>query len=101
MSLNPPEPRIGAWLGRLGGLRRLAEYLPRRMRPVDLDGLLDRLPPVQYRAAADDDRLFEQASIAKVLLLMVRVNQEAEYLLCRELAEHSLGRVPEPGLPPQ
>ena len=44
---------------------------------------------------------FEQASIAKVLLLMVRVNQEAEYLLCRELAEHSLGRVPEPGLPPQ
>lgn len=91
MSPNMPEPRGRALLG------QLTEYLPRRMRPVDLDGLLDRLPPVQYRAATDDDRLFEQASIAKVLLLMLRVNQEAEYLLCRRLAGHALGRVPRPG----
>jgi len=93
MSRNTPEPRPGALLG------SLAAYLPRRMRPVDLDGLLDRLPPVRYQAVADDERLFEQASIAKVLLLMLRVNHESEYLLCRRLAQHALGRVPEPGRP--
>jgi hypothetical protein len=91
MSVQAPEPRPAPRLA------RLAAFLPRRLRPVDLDGLLDRLPPVEYRAAADDDRLFEQSSIAKVLLLMLHVNQESEYLLCRQLAEHALGSVPDPG----
>ena len=91
--MNALEARSGSRFARLAG------YLPRRMRPVDLDGLLDRLPPVEYRAAADNDRLFEEVSIAKALLLMLHVNQESEYLLCRELAEHALGSVPEPDEP--
>lgn len=86
-------PRTGSRLARLAG------YLPRRMRPVGLDRLLDRLPPVEYRPAADSDRLFEEASIGKTLLLMLRVNQESEYLICRAVAEHALGSVPEPDEP--
>ncbi|MCX4820100.1 hypothetical protein OG883_09315 [Streptomyces sp. NBC_01142] len=76
--------------------RRLAGLLPGRRRTADHAGLLDRLAPVEHRPAADEEQLFEQASLARVLLLMVKVDQEAEYLLCRELAEHALGSVPEP-----
>lgn len=83
----------------VGVFTRVAGLLSRRMPPVDLAGLLDALPPIEYRPAADDDRLFEQASIAKVLLLMLRVNQESEYLLCLRVAVHSLGSVAEPGAP--
>ncbi|MEU9117534.1 hypothetical protein AB0D04_38835 [Streptomyces sp. NPDC048483] len=79
----------------------LAGLLPGRRRTADHDGLLDRLAPVEHRPAADEDQLFEQASLARVLLLMVKVDQEAEYLLCRELAEHALGTVPEPGESPE
>ncbi|HET9168735.1 MAG TPA: hypothetical protein VFN97_04835 [Actinospica sp.] len=90
MTLRSPEPRSAPWLERLAG------FLPRRLRPIELDELLDRLPPVEYQAPADDERLFEEASIPKVLLLMLQVDQEYEYLLCRRLAEHALPRVPDP-----
>ncbi|MBQ0983775.1 hypothetical protein KBZ10_04400 [Streptomyces sp. F63] len=90
-----PSRRAGSAPGQLAGL------LPGRRRTADHRELLDRLPPVEYRPAADEDQLFEQASLARVLLLMVKVDQEAEYLLCRELAEHALGTVPEPGELPE
>ncbi|WP_405570304.1 hypothetical protein OG418_37170 [Streptomyces phaeochromogenes] len=89
-----PSRRTGAAPG------RLARLLPGRRRKADHAGLLDRLAPVVHRPAPDEDQLFEQASLARVLLLMVKVDQEAEYLLCRELAEHALGSVPEPGESP-
>lgn len=68
-----------------------------RRPTVDHGALLDRLPPVEHKPAPDADQLFEQASLARVLLLMVRADQEAAYRLCRDLAEHALGSVPEPG----
>ncbi|WP_406503500.1 hypothetical protein [Streptomyces sp. NBC_00212] len=75
--------------------------MPRKHPQADRAGLLDRLPPVEHKPAADEDQLFEQSSLARVLLLLVKVDQEAEYLLCRELAEHALGTVPDPGETPQ
>ncbi|TLQ42084.1 hypothetical protein [Streptomyces marianii] len=98
MTRNLPAPPAGSAPGRLGAL---AGLLPGRRRTADHGGLLDRLPPVEHRPAADEDQLFEQASLARVLLLMVKVDQESEYLLCRELAEHALGAVPEPGESPE
>ncbi|MEU9211257.1 hypothetical protein AB0D27_25780 [Streptomyces sp. NPDC048415] len=85
---------------RTGARSRLAELVPGRGRIADRAALLDRLAPVEHRPAADEEQLFEQAGLARVLLLMVKVDQEAEYLLCRELAEHALGSVPEPGESP-
>ncbi|MBB4711776.1 hypothetical protein [Streptomyces luteogriseus] len=76
---------------------RLAGLLPGRGRTLDRAALLDRLPTVESRPAADEKQLFEQAGLARVLLLMVKVDQESEYLLCRELAAHALGSVPDPG----
>ncbi|WP_371663784.1 hypothetical protein [Streptomyces sp. NBC_00280] len=84
----------------------MTRYLPdlpalgrrtRRRRTADHSALLDRLPPIEHKPAPDQDQLLEQASLSRVLLLMVRVDQEAEYRLCRDLAEHALGTVPEPG----
>lgn len=68
-----------------------------RRRTADHAALLDRLPRVEYKPAPDEDQLLEQASLARTLLLMVRADQETEYQLCRDLAEHALGTVPEPG----
>lgn len=68
-----------------------------RRRTADHGSLLDRLPPVEHRPSPDQDQLLEQDSLARALLLMVRVDQEAEYRLCRDLAQHALGEVPEPG----
>ncbi|GGT95224.1 hypothetical protein ACH4HG_24835 [Streptomyces coeruleorubidus] len=76
---------------------RLAGLLPGRGRTTDRAALLDRLPAVESRPAADEKQLFEQAGLARVLLLMAKVDQESEYLLCRRLAEHALGTVPDPG----
>ena len=87
-----PGRRTGApTTGRLAGL------LPGRGRTTDRAALLDRLPAVESRPAADEKQLFEQAELARVLLLMAKVDQESEYLLCRRLAEHALGTVPDPG----
>ncbi|MEU0386113.1 hypothetical protein [Streptomyces chartreusis] len=76
---------------------RLAGLLPGRGRTADRAALLDRLPAVESRPAADEKQLFEQSGLARVLLLMAKVDQESEYLLCRQLAEHALGTVPDPG----
>lgn len=63
---------------------------------ADAAALLRRLPEVKYRPPADEDQLLERASVGRSLLLMLKVDQETEYLLCRKLAEHALGSVPEP-----
>ncbi|MFJ5047189.1 hypothetical protein [Streptomyces sp. NPDC088719] len=72
-----------------------------RGRTVERAVLLDRLPPVEHRPAPDEEQLFEQAGLARVLMLLVKVDQESEYLLCRKLAEHALGAVPDPGEVPE
>ena len=50
---------------------------------------------MEYHRGAEEEQLFEQASLAQSLLLMVKVDQEAEYVLCREVAEHALGSLPD------
>jgi hypothetical protein len=75
----------------------MTRNVPRRRRLLDRGRLLDRLPPLEYRQASEDERLFDQASLARVLLVMVGVDQESEYQLCREVAERALGSVPDPG----
>jgi len=72
-----------------------------RGRTAERGGLLDRLPKVADQAAEDEKQLFEQAGLARVLMLLVKVDQESEYLLCRRLAEHALGSVPDPGELPE
>ncbi|MFJ9112205.1 hypothetical protein [Streptomyces sp. NPDC102283] len=79
----------------------LAGLVLGRGRTVERAVLLDRLPPVEHRPAPDEEQLFEQAGPARVLMLLVKVNQESEYLLCRKLAEHALGTVPDPGEVPE
>jgi hypothetical protein len=51
---------------------------------------------VEYRRAPDEQQLFDEASLPASLPLMLKLDQEAEYLLCREVAERALGSVPEP-----
>lgn len=89
--------RVGRWLARRLPQVDVTDLLSGRMPEVDLPAVMAALPKVEHRAVADDDRLFEEASIGKVLLLMLRVTQESEYLLCRQVAEHALGSVPDPG----
>lgn len=64
---------------------------------VDKCVLLERLEPVEYERPSDqegDD--IEQMSLAACLLKLAEVIPEREFDLCRRLAEHLLGRVPEP-----
>jgi hypothetical protein len=68
-----------------------------RGRPeLDRERLVQRLPPVEYRRAADEQQLFDEASLPRSVPLMLKIDQEAEYLLCREVAERALGSVPDP-----
>jgi hypothetical protein len=85
-------PRTPGWMTP----RYLARRLTRRHRWADPAPLLDRLPPVEYQPTADEDQLFDQEPIGQVLLPLLKIDQESEYLLCRRLAEHALGHVPEP-----
>jgi hypothetical protein len=75
----------------------MTSLVPRRRGLLDRARILDRLPPLEYRQTPEEERLFDQASLARVLLVMAKVDQESEYRLCREVAEHALGSVPDPG----
>lgn len=74
----------------------MTSLVPRRRRLLDRGRLLDRLAPLEYRQTAEEERLFDQASLARVLLVMMRVDQDGEYRLCRQVAERALGSVPDP-----
>lgn len=63
---------------------------------LDRERLVGLLPAVEYRRAPDEQQLFDEASLPASLPLMLKLDQEAEYLLCREVAERALGSVPEP-----
>ena len=68
-----------------------------RRRRFDPAALLARLEPIEY--LPDEEKglhAFDQASMARVLLNLVDVNQETEYALCQRVARHLLGAVPEP-----
>lgn len=63
---------------------------------IDRATLLERLAPIEYAPDDEEERPFDRASMARALLHLVDVNQEAEFLLCQRVAQHLLGRVPEP-----
>jgi hypothetical protein len=75
----------------------MTSLVPRRRGLLDRARMMDRLPPLEYRQTPEEERLFDQASLARVLLVMAAVDQESEYRLCREVAEQALGSVPDPG----
>ncbi|MEV0588017.1 hypothetical protein [Nonomuraea sp. NPDC050310] len=68
--------------------------LRRRVRP-DRALLIEGLERVEYVEDAEDRRLFEQADFGRVLPLLLRLDQEALYGLCRDTARHLLGRDPD------
>jgi hypothetical protein len=63
---------------------------------LDRERLVRRLPALEYHRAPDEQQLFDEASLPMSLPLMLKLDQEAEYLLCREVAEVALGSVPDP-----
>jgi hypothetical protein len=64
---------------------------------LDRRALLERLPPIEYDPGDEaDEQEFERASLARALLNLAEVDQEREYLLCRSVADHLLGEIPEP-----
>jgi hypothetical protein len=64
---------------------------------VDFAELLKELEPVRYDKKEDKgpDSL-DHLSLSAALLLIAQINPEKEYELCRSLAVHLLGSVPEP-----
>lgn len=68
----------------------------RRREELDRERLVRLLPPVEYRRVPDEQQLFDEASLPASLPLMLGLDQEAEYQLCRDVAERALGSVPEP-----
>lgn len=69
-----------------------------RRRPVfDRQRLLDRLDALEFRRTEEDERLYAEASLPKAALQLAEVDQDQEYQLCRDAAEHLTGSLPDPG----
>lgn len=76
---------------------RAVHRAPSGRRPaLDRKRLAARLPPAEYSRASAVQQLFDEVSLPNSLPVVLRLDQEAEYLLCREVARHALGSVPEP-----
>jgi hypothetical protein len=64
---------------------------------VNKEKLLQALPEIRYEKGKEAQRNFlEKMSMDRALLALLRIDHEHEYALCRSLAEHILGSVPEP-----
>lgn len=58
---------------------------------------LERLERVHYEPTADkDEGGLEQLNLGPALLALTGLNHDREYTLCQEVAQHLLGKVPEP-----
>ncbi|MDQ3804814.1 MAG: hypothetical protein M3416_13415 [Acidobacteriota bacterium] len=67
------------------------------VKSLDKVALLGRLERIKYEKGADEEAVqLEQMSLAGALLVLAGIDHEREYTLCHALAEHLLGRVPEP-----
>ena len=83
-------------------LARIRRQLPRwrrRSRP-DRYSLVGYLSPIDYEPDADERQLFEQAGLGRVLPLLLGLDQDLEFTLCRDVARHRLGVEPDPGALP-
>ncbi len=68
-----------------------------RVKTLDRMKLLERLERIRHSKEADRDQdPLRQMSLAGVLLELAGINHEDEYKMCRAVAEHRLGTVPEP-----
>ena len=64
---------------------------------LDKKALLERLERIKHEPEADrQEDAARQMNLASVLLELAGVSHESEYALCRNVAEHLLGEVPEP-----
>jgi hypothetical protein len=69
-----------------------------RWQPLRREGHLElalRLDPVEPEPDTLDEEL-EHLRLVPNLLLLARIDHEREYELCRSIAQHLLGRDPEP-----
>jgi hypothetical protein len=55
---------------------------------------LERIEPAE--AKMEDDELFDQMKFEQSLLLLAKIDHEKEYELCRRVAMHLLGEIPDP-----
>jgi hypothetical protein len=68
-----------------------------RGRLLDRGELLAKLPAIEFEPDDDaGDGDFDQASLARAVPALAQVDQEREHALCRSVAEHLLGEIPEP-----
>ena len=59
--------------------------------------MLEQLERIQYEPKVGEDTVeLSQMSLADSLLLLAELDHEREYALCRAVAQHLLGQVPEP-----
>lgn len=79
-------------------LVRVSLRLPRWHRRARLDrgSLVGHLSPIEYQPDADERQLFEQAGLGRVLPLLLGLDQDLEFALCRDVARHRLGTEPDP-----
>lgn len=58
---------------------------------------LEKLEPIVFneKTFSEEGRL-EQMSLASALLALADITHDREHALCRDIAEHLLGKVPEP-----
>jgi hypothetical protein len=58
---------------------------------------LERLERIRYEEKKDlEEGGLGQMSLASSILALAEINHEREYDICREVAQHLLGEVPEP-----
>jgi len=59
--------------------------------------LVKRLEPIRYQRKPDAERdQLEKMNLAGSLLDLAKISHESIYTLCRDIARHLLGEVPEP-----
>lgn len=67
------------------------------MKTYDTAAWLERLDPVKVEEPeAGREVDLRRISLASALLKLAEIDHEHEYTLCRSVAEHLLGAVPEP-----
>jgi hypothetical protein len=67
------------------------------MKNINKITWLERLERIRYEEKEDlEEGSLEQMSLASSILALAEINHEREYDICRSLAQHLLGKVPEP-----
>jgi len=66
-------------------------------KTVDKMTLVKRLEAIRYQKKPDAERdQLEKMNLAGSLLDLAKISHDSIYVLCRDIARHLLGEVPEP-----